>query len=145
MFSFITNSCSWQETFVIKNLSNEELVVYYELKKPDNLFPIFNYNPNVYQLNSSGDIEWGNEKNISDMDTSILQIKIILPPKHALVMGHLSNDKYKKYNQYFINGRVFNLQFLKISNRSHQINIVPETFDKYFKKQSGSIHLGISD
>lgn len=145
MLALLLNACSWQEYFFIKNQSDEELVIYYQLKNPTKTFPIFNYNPIVYKLKNTNEIDWNMETNSTDMDTALLQIKIILPPKHALLLGHLSNDKYKKYNQYFINDREFNLDFLKISNTDHQLYIVPETFDKYFKKHAGSIILGISN
>lgn len=143
--AFVLNACSWQESFIVKNQSDEDLVVYYQLKNPTKSFAIFSYTPQVYKLKNNYELDWNSEINILDMDTAILQIKIIIPPKHALVLGHLSNDKYKKYNQDFINDREFNLDFLKISNTQHQVYIVPETFDNYFKKQSGNIVLGISN
>lgn len=98
-------------------------------------FPIFTERAEIFKMNKSGDINWENRSAITDLDTSLQTVKIILPPNSILNFGHLSNDHYTSHNQYFINDRKFNLEKLIVN----KTEIVPETFDKYFKKDDGSI------
>jgi hypothetical protein len=53
----------------------------------------------------------------------------------AVPVEHLSNDTYKKHDQYFINGRSFNLKKLSIKKGTTTLQITPENFYDYFVKK----------
>ena len=61
-------------------------------------------------------------------------ITFTLPGHAAVEIGRLQNDNYEKHDQYFINGRAFNLEFLLIKTKEKEIKITAKTFDSYFKK-----------
>jgi hypothetical protein len=72
-------------------------------------------------------------------------VKIILPPNNALIIGRISNDHYTSFDQYFINGRTFNLKKLSVKKGTTTIQISPDNFDDYFKKKNGVIGLKIKE
>ena len=76
---------------------------------------------------------------ISDLDPNLLTIQVLLQSKSSLIFGNLHNDKYTSYNQYFINGRSFNLVEMTIKTVKETMVVKPETFDTFFKKINGSI------
>ncbi len=127
--------CSWQQYFLIANHSNKEITITYTLADIGRSFPIFTDDAEIFKMNKSGNIIWDNRTEINDLDTSLNTVKLILPPNCILNFGHLSNDHYEKYDQYFINDRKFNLEKLIVNSTE----IHPETFDKYFKKDDGGI------
>ena len=51
----------------------------------------------------------------------------------------MHNDSYEKYDQKFINRRIFNLQELTIKTKK-EIKIIPSTFDSYFTKKKELIN-----
>ena len=138
-------SCSWQEYFVITNETKSDIIIEYEIEMPASGFSIFNTNPLYYKLNSDGSIYWDETNNATDIDTARLLVKIILPPNNGLVIGNLSNDNYKSYNQYFINGRHFNLKKLRIQNAETITEINRPNFDTYFTKQKGLIEYRVKE
>lgn len=84
-------------------------------------------------------MDWNKKMETNDLDTSFQTIHINLPPKTTLIFGNLHNDNYTSYNQYFINGRSFNLVEMTIKTNDETIVVKPETFDNYFKKKNGSV------
>ncbi|MFN4234566.1 MAG: hypothetical protein ACK4IK_07145 [Bacteroidia bacterium] len=132
---FLFVGCSWQEYFLIANHTNKDISITYTLAEIQSGFPIFTERAEIFKMNKSGDIIWENRSPITDLDTSLQTVKVILHPNCILNFGHLSNDHYSAYNQYFINDRKFNLEKLFVN----KTEIIPETFDKYFKKDDGSI------
>lgn len=135
----VCHSCSWVEDFVISNETEQTILVSYELNEAKSSFPIFESKPDLYQMNSLQEVDWNKQRISEDADTAVRKVSIQVPPNCALVFGRLQNDTYKRYDQYFINGRTFNLKNLKISVANKTTDILPETFDKYFKKHNGSI------
>ena len=142
-FVFILQACSWQEYFVITNQTEENINIEYEIISPSGGFPIFEDHPSGYKLNASNEIDWTKTIEPLDLDTARLSVKIILEPKQALIIGYLSNDHYKKHDQYFINGRSFNLKKLQIQKDKTTLTISPENFDEYFFKKNGTIVLRV--
>lgn len=136
---FLFSGCSWQEYFQIINETSSDITIEYKIENPVGGFAIFENHPSVYQLNSSNNVDWDNQLSIIDKDTALLVIRLTLPAKSTTVFGHLSNDRYEKYNQNFINGRVFNLTNLSINNNQNTTLITPINFDNYFKKENGNI------
>lgn len=137
--------CSWQEYFVVTNQTNSDIIIEYEIEQPKSGFGIFDNRISLYKTTNSGDIDWNEIKEITDLDTARYSIKIILAPNNALIIGTLSNDNYKSHDQYFINGRTFNLKKLAIKKEKTIIEISPTTFDNYFKKKKGIIGLRIKE
>ena len=136
---FLFSGCSWVESFIITNETTSDITVEYEIENPSNGFAIFDNFPSTYQLNKSNNIDWEKPLFIIDNDTTKLVFKFVLPPKSAIIIGKLYNDTYKKYNQYFINGRKFNLKKLNVINNLNIPEITPQNFDNYFKKNDGCI------
>jgi hypothetical protein len=141
----IFQSCSWQEYFTITNQTKTDIIVEYEIEQPKIGFAIFDDRPTIYKTSNSGDIDWNEIIDPNDQDTARLSFKIVLAPNNTLTIGHLSNDNYKKYNQYFINGRTFNLKKISIKKETTTIQISPENFDNYFLKKNGIIGLKIKE
>jgi len=136
-------SCSWQEYFVIENNSKYELEIIYDVESTDG-FPIFQSHPSIHPADGNR-IDWSKQKEAVNYSRSPNRVHVKLPAGKRLVFGNLSNDKYEKYNQYFINDRKFNLQRLKIFKTGvDSIVIVPETFDSHFRKKDGIIKLPVS-
>lgn len=136
-------SCSWQEYFVISNLSQSDLIVDYKLNEDEKGFSIFNNHPLLYKLNSSNEIDWNAQQIPIDADTSQYGFKLTIPPHYTLIFGELSNEHYSAFDQYFINGRSFNLKELEIIQNHTAIKILPSSFDRYFKKRNGIINFEI--
>ncbi|MDO8998618.1 MAG: hypothetical protein Q7W45_02555 [Bacteroidota bacterium] len=133
--------CSWQEYFVIINQTNSDITIEYEIEQPKSGFAIFDNRQTIHKLSKNGDIDWNETLEVNDLDTSRFIIKLLLAPNTVVTIGNLSNDTYKKHDQYFINGRTFNLKNLKILNSKPIIEITPENFDNFFVKKNGIIAL----
>ena len=142
---FLFQGCSWQEYFVISIQTKSDIIVEYEIEQPKSRFAIFTDRSTIYKTTNSGDIDWNEVYEPIDQDSASLSFKIILPPNKALIIGHLSNDTYKKHDQYFINGRSFNLKKLSIKKGTTTLQITPENFDDYFVKKKGIIGLKIKE
>lgn len=142
-FLFIFQACSWQEYFVITNQTSADIIIEYEILIPETGFGIFDTHPSSYSLNNSNDIDWNKHVDALDQDTARFIVKIVLPPKNALIIGQLSNDHYKGHDQYFINGRTFNLKKLKVQNEKTVLEISEGNFDDHFSKKDGVIALRI--
>ncbi len=140
---FLFSGCSWQQYFVISNETLSDITIEYSIPIPSDGFGIFNTSPILYKLNSSGSMDWDNQLSIIDNDTSLFAVKIVLPPKSAVVIGELSNDNYETHNQKFINGRIFNLEKIILNKNGNFTEITPENFDIFFKKTSGNIEYTI--
>ena len=132
-------SCSWIEHFMVINESDDPIEITYTLVPPKETFAIFDYRYDVYAIKKPGQIDWSKKMEINDLDTSFQTIHIQLPPKATLIFGNLHNDNYTSYNQYFINGRSFNLVEMSIKTAKDTIVVKPETFDTFFKKKNGSV------
>lgn len=132
-------SCSWVQYFMVINESNQPIEVSYTLIPPEKTFAIFENNPDVYVLKKPGQINWDKKLESTDLDTTLETIRVKIPANTALIFGRLYNDQYTSYNQYFINGRSFNLVEMTIKTNNETIVVKPETFDNYFKKKNGSV------
>ncbi|MBL0128815.1 MAG: hypothetical protein IPP83_15470 [Flavobacteriales bacterium] len=128
--------CSWQENFVITNETGSDLVIEYEVDIPTSGFAIFDEHPLYYKLRPDGDVYWNETHEAVDLDTARTLVKVILPTGHGLIIGRLSNDEYSSYDQYFINGRHFNLKVLRIHGAHTLTEIRPATFDDHFTKKN---------
>ena len=143
---FFLQGCSWVCRFYIANTTNEAITVVVKLKDAPGSFPIFHYpyhyygKVRQYVLKKDGQV---NFEGVTDAKADTLDkyshFTVQIPPHSAIEIGQLQNDTYKAYNQYFINGRSFNLEKLSISGKKGEI--VPSTFDNYFHKgKNGEIY-----
>lgn len=132
-------SCSWVQYFLIVNESNQPIEISYTLTPPEKTFAIFDATTDAFELKSKGRLNWEKKLTLADADTTNEKVMITLPANAALIFGRLHNDKYTSYNQYFINGRSFNLAELTIKTAQKTTTILPETFDNYFKERNGNI------
>jgi len=126
--------CSWICRFYIANTTSEAITVEIKLADSVRSFPIFHYGKlSQYKLkkNQSVDFESWKEMKVDTLE-KFSHYKVQIPPHTAIEIGQLQNDKYEKHDQYFINGRTFNLERILISEK--KIEIVSSTFDNYFKK-----------
>lgn len=140
-FLAFLQGCSWVEVFVIYNKSDKAIYVTYELKDDPKKLALFYDSPSIYKLNTHDNIDWTMGKYlIEDEDSEFNKVRMAIPPHSAMVFGGLHNDKYKSYDQTFINGRTFNLSNLQILFKDKSMEVIPSTFDKYFKKRRGQIH-----
>lgn len=132
-------SCSWSEYFSINNLSENPVYISYTITKPkDHNFGIFEHSPIFYET-TKGNIDWNKKIEIQDSDSSKEVVSIILPPKSIMIFGRLNNDNYKSYDQYFINRREFNLDFIEIEVNLEILHVSKNTFDQNFTKEKGII------
>ena len=106
-------------------------------------FPIFHYphhyygKLHTYKLRKGASVEWdGSKETKADTLDKYSHFRFEIPPQSAVEIGQLQNDNYEKFDQYFINGRTFNIE--KISISSKKLEIVPSTFDKYFRKEKNN-------
>ncbi|MBK6521874.1 MAG: alpha amylase C-terminal domain-containing protein [Sphingobacteriaceae bacterium] len=139
LICLVFTRCSWIEEFVIINESDKAIYVKYEIAENSGTFSLFHAHPSMCILNSSDEIEWGKEMAFADEDSASNKVSVAIPPRSVLVFGRLQNDKYKSYDQKFINGRTFNLKQLQILSNNKIIDVVPDTFDDHFKKHRGQI------
>lgn len=136
---FCFTGCSWQEYFVLVNNSNSPIVISYQLEKPESGFAIFDGLIAVYKTNKSLEPDWDKKITVVDKEEAWDSVRFFLPPKCIVLLGELNNDNYTKHNQYFINGRTFNLKAMQIKTEKTVLEIKANIFDNYFKKQNGFI------
>lgn len=132
-------SCSWVERFMVVNETDEPIEITYTIAPPEKTFAIFDGKFDVFQLKKAKQLDWEKKLDVVDLDTNSLRVHVKLPANAALIFGTLHNDKYTSTNQYFINGRSFNLVEMTISTPTKSTTVNPENFDTHFKKQNGSI------
>jgi len=132
-------SCSWVERFMVVNETNESIEITYTIAPPEKSFAIFDGKFDVFQLKKAKQLDWNKKLDVVDLDTNSLRVLVKLPANAALIFGTLHNDKYTSTNQYFINGRSFNMVEMTISTPKKSTTVNPENFDNHFKKQNGSI------
>ncbi len=149
-FSFILpllflSGCSWTEYFTVGNLSENSIFVTYQLKplSEDKSFGIFDTQPEFYKIRPKGGIDWDSKFTIKDTDERPDAVSIILPAKTVMIFGRLNNDNYENVEQYFINGREFNLDFMEVEANLEVHHISKKTFDKHFTKEKGFIKYDI--
>lgn len=136
---FLLQGCSWSEYFVITNETNADIIIEYEVSIPSTGFSIFSNQPKCYKLHSDRTVYSNEIRDITDFNSEQHLVKVVLPSNNGLIIGGLSNDNYKSYDQYFINGRHFNLKNLKIQHGETVIEITPANFDRYFVKHKNLI------
>ncbi len=132
--------CSWVCRFFIANTTNETLEIEMKLMDAPGSFPIFHYPKyyygKLYRYELKKEINVNFEKTPEEVKSDTLEnfshYRFSILPHSAVEIGQLQNDNYEKHDQYFINGRIFNLEKIVVSQK--KINIVPSTFDNYFKK-----------
>ena len=129
------NACSWRVCFYVLNNSDKPVSVEIKLNKKITSFPIFHYNRFIARSEKKEKINYENQSDIkADTLEDYSHIKIFVPAHMALEIGQLQNDKYEKHDQYFINGRVFNLEWLIIGDGEKETKITPASFDNFFRK-----------
>ncbi len=137
----VFQGCSWVNNFYVSNTTNEEVKVEILLNDSPGDFPIFYNEKNLhvaYKINSHNGPDYPNTVPVQKEKTgSTDHVIIILQPKTTLQIGALSNDKYTSHKQNFINGRVFNLKLIKISQKNIERSIDPDQFDAQLKKVKG--------
>lgn len=136
---FSLQGCSWICRFYIANTTDKPVTVEMKLMNDPGSFPIFHY-PNYYYgkltrfgLNNNKSVNFEDRTEVkADTLENFSHYKMQIPPRSAIEIGQLQNDHYEKQDQYFINGRVFNLE--KLSVEEKKVEITPATFDNYFRK-----------
>jgi len=124
----------------VVNSTDKPITVEIKLNTKVTSFPIFHYRELYSYACENKKPDWNSQKEIlPDTLEDYSHFKVKLPANTALEFGRLHNDKYEKYNQYFINGRVFNLEQLLITNSGNETKIIPSTFDTYFSKKNGDV------
>jgi len=136
---YILQGCSYSQRFLIFNSTDNAIEVEILLSQDIENLPIFQYPHNyfdkldMYDIDKNNNILGPSEK-YPVLDTLDHHAHFIftIPPKKAVEIGVLQNDKYSSYDQKFSNNRSFNLEKIKIHQKS--IIIIPSTFDDYFRK-----------
>jgi len=145
LLTLFLGGCSWQEYFVVKNNTNKNVIITYQI---DTLtgggFPIFNQKPTLYQQTKKGSIDWNKTLTVNDIDTNQLIISVSIPSKSTLIIGVLNNDTYKAYDQKFINSRYFNFKIMSITQDLNTKEIIRAKFDDFFTKKKGLIVYNIN-
>ncbi len=137
---FLFQACSWVVPFYIVNTTDKPFEIEIKLMRSVNSFPIFNSREFYLYEGSDKKIDWEKQKEVvPDTLEDLSHLKFTLPAHSSVEIGRLNNDKYEKYDQYFINGRVFNLEGLLIKQGGKETRIVPATFDTYFKKENQGV------
>lgn len=126
------SGCSWMELFILKNTSNSDVVVTYELDSLFEDYAIFRSQPTAFKLDDSENIDWDQDLSIIDVDTSKYRIQVVLPSHSALDIGALHNSKYVSSKE---NESDFNLLIMTIQSNTNSLEILQEEFDYYFKKK----------
>ena len=138
--AILLSGCSWSEYFVVNNLSDHPIFINYTISEPkDHNFGIFDPNPKFYKATKNGNIDWNNKIELKDLDESNEIVSIYLPSNTIMIFGRLNNDKYTSYDQYFINSREFNFDYMEVEVNLNVFHISKNTFDKNFIKDKGII------
>lgn len=124
---------------MVTNGTASDIVVEYEVLSSTDHLPIFYGQPLAYKLTSDDAIYWNETTKAVDLDSARCAVKVVLPPNHGLIIGGLSNDTYERYDQYFINGRHFDLEHLRIRSAGSLTEIEPNTFDDHFVKKKSVV------
>ena len=148
---FSLQGCSWICRFYIANPTNETIAVEMKLSDACGSFPIFHYpfyyygKLRQYKLRKNNRVDFENSKEINADTLEIFShYKVQIPPHTAIEIGQLQNDNYEKHDQYFINGRTFNMEHLRISKKDKNVEITPSNFDNYFgKRKYGEVYFVI--
>ena len=145
LVAFTLSGCSWVEYFTVSNLSGNPIFVSYNTSylSAGKTFAIFEHTPTFYKATKKGKIDWDNKIEVKDTDESAESVNIILPANTIMIFGRLHNDTYKSFDQNFINGREFNLNFMEIEVNLELFHISKDTFDKNFIKENGYINYTI--
>lgn len=128
-------SCSRVYPFFIVNHTGAPLKIDVELAEDREIFPIFFY-PNgnggafsLYEMRSATKVDFGTKSQVQvDTLDHFAHYEVKIPANTAFEFGRLSNQRYERYDQDFMNGRKFNLEH--IHSASHQSDIKPENFDE---------------
>lgn len=139
VFLFSLHGCSWVCGFYVSNTSSTPVTVDVKLMNAPGTFPIFHYPFNYYgkvrqyKLKNNGSVDFEKASDIKvDTLENYSHYKVQILPNSAIEIGQLQNDHYEKHDQYFINGRVFNLEKISVSDK--KVEISTSTFDNYFHR-----------
>lgn len=134
------SGCSWIHHFVLVNQTEGDVTITYEWLPilPDQIRPIFTENVRVYPTVKTH-YKHDPVKYDAIVEKDKKRITLALPKNHSMVFGYLRNDKYKRHNQRFINGTVFNLKQITIATPKKTIVIPKHRFDDFFKFKKGSV------
>ena len=141
---FSLGACSYQEYFTVFNETASPITLEYEIEVPATGFAIFDNGLRAYSLNKKSEIDWNRVQEVLDTDSARVLVKVTIPPKSAFIFGSLSNDKYVKHTQYFINGRSFNMKQMDVKMINKGFQVTKHSFDDYFKKENGHIALRLN-
>lgn len=127
--------CSWIIQFFVANTTNNPVKIEIRHQKAPGSFPIFHYNEFYLYEGDESKVNWDKQREINpDTLENYAHFTLTIPAHSTLEIGRLNNDKYEAHNQYFINGRVFNLDSLSYYIGIKRTIITKNTFDNYFKK-----------
>lgn len=136
-FSLFLAGCSWICELFIVNPTDKPIEIEITLLKNPEGIPIFYYpsdywnSAKTYPCDGSLSVDYNKITETTLNKLSSFSYIIKVPAKSTIEIGSLHNDYYKKYNQQFINGRVFNLTEMKVFRQKDTLKIHPETFDNY--------------
>lgn len=131
------SSCSWQEYFAIVNTTGSPIEVHYEIDSSGKGFPIFTTSFRAYKTIRNNELDWNNSVQLTDTDSLVNSVTLLLPAHTSVVIGELSNDHYSRHDQQFINDRIFN--FVSIEVPDQNTVIASGEFDNYFNKKNGIV------
>lgn len=130
--ALILATCSWRVQFLIINAAATPREVTIELDVKSRGFLIFD--PRKFTLYPyDEEIDYTHEQSAAKPLQGSL--KIVIPPKSALVIGRLNNQHYENSRQRFINDRVFNL--VRVQAGKHEVT--RDSFDQHFRKTAAGL------
>lgn len=141
--AMMLQACSWIERFFVVNDTDEAITLDVKLLADPGNFPIFSYRSFYTYPVQKNNVSCEKPTEVTPAHQSgknQSQYTVTLPAHTALEIGRLDNDKYERYDQYFINDRKFNLESITVKSAGKEISITPATFDAYFKKSRGNIY-----
>ncbi|GEM_PF-2461996 len=143
-------SCSKVYKFFIVNQTSAPLKIDVKLEKdresssiffyPDTTRDVFSF----YEMQSSKSVDFGTKTNCKvDTMNHFSHYRVTIPPNKAFQYGRLSNQRYERYDQEFINGQTFNLNQIHFSVGHPDIR--PENFDHYITTNQSGILMVINN
>ena len=137
---FLLQACSWRVRFFIMNTSDKPVNIEIKLNKNLASFPIFHYRRLYLHDAPKNKIKDEEKEFLADTLEDYSHFKFSLAAHTAVEFGELQNDHYENHDQYFINGRVFNLESVVINADGKEAHITKENFDKYFTKEKSEVY-----
>ena len=138
LFVPFLQACSFVTDFYVVNNSEESILVEIKLMDKTDGFLIFDNCSSAqiaWQTDKDNKQDWEHYINIDADSLSTSHYTVALPPHRALLIGRMHNEEYSKGKRQFINGRVFNLEYITLTRAGKILKITPDNFDDYFKRK----------